>query len=38
MPKRNPQTIKLIDDDTEPIEGKVYEPESVRVMEKEGLN
>ena len=31
---RNPPTYNLIDADREPIEGKLYEPELIRVLEK----
>ena len=34
-PTRNPRTYNLIDADREPIEGKFYEPELIRVLEKE---
>ena len=36
IPTRNPPTYNLIDADREPIEGKFYEPELIRVLEKEG--
>ena len=36
IPTRNPPTYNLIDTDKEPIEGKFYEPELIRVLEKEG--
>ena len=36
IPTRNPPTYNLIDGDKEPIEGKFYEPELIRVLEKEG--
>ena len=36
IPTRNPPTYNLIDTDREPIEGKFYEPELIRVLEKEG--
>ena len=36
IPTRNPPTYNLIDADREPIEGKFYEPELNRVLEKEG--
>ena len=36
IPTRNPATDNLIDADREPIEGKFYEPELIRVLEKEG--
>ena len=36
IPTRNPPIYNLIDADREPIEGKIYEPELVRVLEKEG--
>ena len=36
IPTRNPPTYNLIDAGREPIEGKFYEPELIRVLEKEG--
>ena len=36
IPTRNPPTYNLIDADREPIEGKFYEPELIRVLEREG--
>ena len=36
IPTRNPSTYNLIDADREPIDGKFYEPELIRVLEKEG--
>ena len=36
IPTRNPSIYNLIDADREPIEGKLYEPELVSVLEKEG--
>ena len=36
IPTRNPPTYNLIDADRDPIEGKFYEPELIRVLEKEG--
>ena len=36
IPTTNPPTYNLIDADREPIEGKFYEPELIRVLEKEG--
>ena len=36
IPTRNPPTYNLIDADREPIERKFYEPELIRVLEKEG--
>ena len=35
IPTRNPPTYNLIDADKEPIEGKFYEPELIKVLEKE---
>ena len=34
VPTRNPPTYNLIDANKEPIEGKFYEPELIRVVEK----
>ena len=34
VPTRNPSTYNLIDANKEPIEGKFYEPELIRVVEK----
>ena len=36
IPTRTPPTSNLIDTDKEPIEGKFYEPELIRELEKEG--
>ena len=36
IPTRNPPTFNLIDTDRQPIEGKFYESELIRVLEKEG--
>ena len=36
IPTTNPPTYNLIDADREPIEGKFYEPELIKVLEKEG--
>ena len=35
IPTRNPRNYNLIDADKKPIEGKFYEPEPIRVLEKE---
>ena len=35
IPTRNPPTNNLIDPNREPIEGKFYESELIRVLEKE---
>ena len=34
VPTKNPPTYNLIDANKEPIEGKFYEPELIRVVEK----
>ena len=36
IPTRNPPTYNLIDADRETKEGKFFEPELIRVLEKEG--
>ena len=35
IPTRNPPTYNLIDADKEPVEGKFYAPELIKVLEKE---
>ena len=35
IPSRNPQPYNLIDADKEPMEGRLYEPELISVLEKE---
>ena len=37
-PTWTPPTYNLIDTDKEPIQGKIYEFELIRVLEKEGSN
>ena len=34
VPTKNPPTYNLIDANKEPVEGKFYEPELIRVVEK----
>ena len=38
IPTSNPPVYNLIGADKEPIEGKFYEPELIRLLEKEGSN